>query len=70
MNINRHGIPVLIPHRRGRLKQCFKLRHATRDEAFDHLVRVEVLTGDMSLSVYRCRHCGTFHIGHAGEDKR
>lgn len=70
MNITKHGIPVLLPKRRVRVRQCFKKRHATRDEAFDHLLAHQEELGDDTLKVYRCRWCRDeqgrygFHIGH------
>lgn len=70
MNINRHGIRILPVNSRGKVRQCFKVRHSTREAAFDHLVRWEAISGDLTLKVYRCRWCKCFHIGHAGEDKR
>jgi hypothetical protein len=67
MQHNRHGIPVLPHHPRVRVRQCFKIRHPDRASAFDHLVRFEAETGDMTCSVYRCRWCKYFHIGHPSE---
>lgn len=67
MNINRHGIPVLLPHIRAR--RCFKVRHLDRDSAFDHLVEME-MKGGHDLNVYRCRWCKCFHVGHRREGKR
>lgn len=66
MNINKHGIKILLPHQPS-IRKCFKIQHQTREAAFDHLVKMELEHGERGLEVYRCPFCKTFHIGHAGE---
>jgi hypothetical protein len=76
MQQNRHGIRILQPQPRLRVRQCFKLRHADRASAFDHLVALIEATGDPTLKVYRCRWCRDeqgvrgWHIGHPQETRR
>lgn len=65
MNITRNGIRILVPRPQVRGRECYKVRHKTRDEAFDHLVSYEQYFHDYTLKVYRCRWCkGYWHIGH------
>ena len=49
-------------------RRCWpKQRHATREEARDHLRRLVSLNmiGDKETALtYRCPHCGDFHVGH------
>lgn len=42
-----------------------KVRHVTRKKALAHLWRL-VRRGAFLpwLNVYRCRHCGSWHVGH------
>lgn len=74
MNISRNGIRILPPRRRVDVKQCHKRRHPTRDAAFDALVAFEAITGDLSMTVYKCPWCrdadGNYgwHFGHRERD--
>lgn len=40
-----------------------KTRHKNRKQALDHLHRLKKQDGDL-MSVYRCWHCGDYHLGH------
>ncbi|HEX8782633.1 MAG TPA: hypothetical protein VF764_04630 [Steroidobacteraceae bacterium] len=68
MNVNKHGIRILVPHQ-PRVRRCYKKQHVTREGAFDHLVRLEIERNEVGLKVYRCLWCRHFHVGHPPEVK-
>lgn len=42
-----------------------KVRHATEQAAWHALRRTQKNTGELALTVYRCQHCGGWHVGRA-----
>lgn len=42
-----------------------KIRHATEGAAYAHLRSLEHDRGEIRLNVYRCAHCGCWHVGHS-----
>jgi hypothetical protein len=45
-----------------------KKAHPTREAALDHFYRlVRAGAAPAGLSVYRCRFCGSYHVGHAAK---
>lgn len=52
------------PNRSTRARSCEgKFAHPTHDSAQEHLMRM-LRAGSVRLSVYRCKHCRQFHVGH------
>ena len=49
-----------------------KKRNPTRSDAQRQLARIVALRGaaPSSYTVYQCRHCGCWHIGHEGRSGR
>lgn len=47
-----------------------KIRHESKDEAFDHLHSAQKRYGSRQgeLSVYRCETCGGWHVGRRARD--
>lgn len=49
----------------GRNRGCAgKRQHATRDEAFAQLASLRRRDTAIGVHVYRCPHCGGWHVGH------
>jgi hypothetical protein len=57
---------------RSKASQCGgKKRHDTRQDALDHLARLIRLGAPAwRISVYRCRHCTAWHVGHHPRSQR
>lgn len=55
-----------------RARECgTKQRHATRAEAKAHRAALVRSGSPVSgLSIYRCPHCGAFHVGHRKRRRR
>ena len=52
--------------RRLRRKQCEgKAQHKSNDFALVELQRLRKKGVDGQFNIYKCTHCGFFHIGHA-----
>lgn len=50
--------------RYGRRRSCgTKVRHASRAAALAHRAKL-LAAGDTRLTVYPCKHCGSYHVGH------
>ena len=53
--------------RRIRRKQCGnKQRHRTQVEAVAHIIGLRRKGEKGNMQSYRCRFCGSFHVGHNG----
>lgn len=53
-------------------RECIgKQRHETKTEAANHLWSlVRAGTRRSAMSVYRCPHCGSWHVGHTKRRRR
>lgn len=61
-----------VPKRASRRAGCVgKIRHDTKGGALVHRGRmVDQGAAAGAFEVYRCRHCGGWHVGHARERRR
>jgi len=58
-------------HRNRRRKLCGrKKKYLSRESASADMGLLAQSTGTTGLTVYRCKDCGEFHVGHARADMR
>jgi hypothetical protein len=57
---------------RSKLSECgSKQRHADKPTALAHrAAMIRAGTAMWRIHVYRCRHCGAWHVGHKPEPKK